>query len=493
MLEVVKIIPNWINKRKDNKQIFLLLLGLFFLVACSAFPLRDQSLSLTSTPNVIVLPTTARLTPAIELSTSLPDLASLVSQTAVPAAIPTQLKTTPAATITATITEGNSWSAHPGVSADGRFVVFESNASNLVADDQNNVTDIFVYDRVLGMMQRVSVAGDGSEATHANTQATISADGSLIAFSSQSGNLVPGDTNNRPDIFVHNRVTGSTERVSVASNGSQSNGQFTHSPVISADGRSVLFVSDATNLSDILLPHQGNHLFVHDLDSRQTTLVDVNSENIPANGDSLWADISADGRFVVFTSWASNLTSDTPTEATGRLFVHDRVTGITKLIGEGIAQAISANGRYVAYLRTVENEGVYLFIYDWKSAAETQVSWIASGIHGRPGTNEVNMSADGRYVVFRGVGRNEVTNEEKSYTDIFLYDQVEGSIELISVDSHNMPANSGSGHPDISDDGNWVVFDSNANNLVNNDTNEETDVFIREIANSKTWRIPVLR
>src|SRR5438094_1790918 len=144
----------------------------------------------------------------------------------------------------------NASSGAPAISADGRFVAFLSDATYLVPGDTNGEPDVFVHDRQTGTTERVSVASDGTEgnppAGAGNGKPAISAAGRFVAFDSSASNLVPGDTN-RQDVFVHDRLTGTTELVSMDSVGIQGNG-WSYSPAISADGRFVAFDSSASNL-----------------------------------------------------------------------------------------------------------------------------------------------------------------------------------------------------------------------------------------------------
>ncbi|NMG21975.1 calcium-binding protein, partial [Brasilonema bromeliae SPC951] len=144
-------------------------------------------------------------------------------------------------------TQGNNYSRKPTISADGRFVAFYSAANNLVAGDTNNSSDIFVRDLLTGTTTRVSVADDGTQGNNNSSNPAISADGRFVAFDSTASNLVAGDTNNTSDIFVRDLLTGTTTRVSVADDGTQGNG-FSYTPAISADGRFVAFESSASNL-----------------------------------------------------------------------------------------------------------------------------------------------------------------------------------------------------------------------------------------------------
>src|SRR5207248_5589264 len=143
--------------------------------------------------------------------------------------------------------EASGYSSGPSISADGRFVAFRSDAANLVADDTNNVADVFVHDRQTGETQRVSVSTAGAEANGVSQRPAISADGRYIMFTSAASNLVAGDTNYSWDVFVHDRESGETLRVSVSSDGVQGT-RSSFGGAISADGRYVAFASTASNL-----------------------------------------------------------------------------------------------------------------------------------------------------------------------------------------------------------------------------------------------------
>jgi Tol biopolymer transport system component len=203
------------------------------------------------------------------------------------------------------------------VSADGRYVALASSASNLVTGDTNESTDVFVHDRATGETVRVSVASDGSQADAGSTDGSLSADGRYVIFNSSAANLVAGDTNLVADVFVHDRVSGETVRVSVASDGSEPNGRSGGSAV-SADGRYVAFQSTASNL----VPNDTNgsvdDVFVHDRATGETRLVNVSDAGMQATGslNSLLSDMSADGRYVVFASAAGNLVPGDTNNAT---------------------------------------------------------------------------------------------------------------------------------------------------------------------------------
>ncbi|MFJ5695519.1 TolB family protein [Arthrobacter sp. NPDC093125] len=216
----------------------------------------------------------------------------------------------------------------PEISSDGRYVSFESRANNLVPGDTNGTFDAFVRDRVTGSTERVSVASDGTQANGSSQRAAISADGRYVAFVSDASNMVPGDTNGTFDAFVRDRVTGSTERISVTDDGTQANGIGSFNPAISADGRYVAFGSFADNL----VPGDTSFydIFVRDRVTGSTERVSVASDGTQANENSLGLDeslrapaISGDGRYVAFTSRASNLVPG-DTNGVPDVFVRDR-------------------------------------------------------------------------------------------------------------------------------------------------------------------------
>ena len=202
--------------------------------------------------------------------------------------------------------EGNESSWYGAISTDGRYVAFYSFASNLVAGDTNGQSDVFVRDIVAGTTTRVSISNAGLQADQGGSVPAISADGRYIAFLSYSTNLVAGDTNNAGDIFVRDTVAHTTTRVSLDSAGTQANNSSTDLPSISANGRYVAFLSYASNL--VAGDTNGNEdAFVRDTVAGTTTRVNVDSAGTQANDNAFFPAISADGRYVAFWSWASNL------------------------------------------------------------------------------------------------------------------------------------------------------------------------------------------
>ena len=263
---------------------------------------------------------------------------------------------------------GVGFTGDPSISADGRFVAFHSDASNLAGiPDSNGAEDVFVRDTALNTTRILSVAPGGAPGNSGSHGAAISGDGQRVAFTSEASDLVPGDTNNAADILMVPRAGGPAVRVSVATGGAQSDGRSENAS-ISGDGRYVAFLSSATNL----VPADTNGIadtFVRDVLLGTTTRVSVDSSGVQADGPSIGTPvISRDGRFVAFTSDATNLVSD-DTNGVADTFVHDSLTHRTVRVsvGEGGQQgnlagaiqypatAISGNGRYVAFTSLAGN------------------------------------------------------------------------------------------------------------------------------------------
>lgn len=257
---------------------------------------------------------------------------------------------------------GNDQENTPVVSADGRFVAFSSPSTNLVADDTNNAWDIFVRDRVTATTSRVNlssagVPGNGNAWGEGSFTPSISPDGRFVSFTSHSTNLVPGDTNREADVFVHDRRTGDTVRVSVTDDGSQGQsgwglGSSSGPQAVSADGRRVAFTSCTALVPDDTM--QGCDIYVRDVDAGTTRLVSRRTDGVVANDWSVSAAISADGSRVAFSTSATNVISTGV--ASARIFLRDLRNGTTVHVdpgsvdGDSYSPAVDATGRHVAFL-----------------------------------------------------------------------------------------------------------------------------------------------
>ena len=387
--------------------------------------------------------------------------------------------------------EANGGSAKPAISDDGRFEAFVSGASNLVSGDTNNADDIFVHDIQTGQTTRVSVSSSGVEANGYSSSPAISGDGRYVAFYSDATNLVSEDTNGCGDIFVHDRQTGQTTRVSVSSSGVEENAPpsddyFVLS--ISGDGRYVAFYSDATNLvsGDT---NGAADIFVHDIQTGTTTRVSVASDGSEANAGSSEPSLSGDGRYVVFVSGATNLVTE-DTNGKADVFVRDLQAGTTtrasvnssevEAIGGGYSPDISGDGRYVVFLSKSSNLdprasdfGGYNLAYvrDLQVGQTTLASVYSTGdVLGVGDIDVPTISRDGRYVAFEFREHGDPT------PNAYVYDLLTGDF---------VPAVHGSDQSNwlsISANGSFVAFSSNTSNLVSGDTNGQPDIFVSEVS-----------
>jgi Tol biopolymer transport system component len=357
-------------------------------------------------------------------------------------------------------TEGNAWSVQPSISGNGRFVAFRSGASNLVEDDTNHSSDSFVHDRVTGETTRVSVASDGAQASSGSLVFSISTSGRYVAFTSFADDLVAGDDNYAYDVFVRDRDAGETTRVSVDSDGAEGD-DHSWGGGISADGRYVAFYSDATDLvegdtnnfcdsdNDGVYEDNCTDVFVHDRQTGDTTRVSVSSDGTQGNGSSWWISISGDGRYVAFTSYASNL-----------------VTGDTN--------------NFCDY----DNDSIYddnctdIFVHDRETGETTLVSVASDGAQANYSSSAPSISGDGRYVTFGSFASNLVESDTNGVRDIFIHDRQTGQTERVSVGSDGSQANYLSRDACISGDGHHVSFSSQATTLVEGETGIDHDIFV---------------
>ncbi len=344
--------------------------------------------------------------------------------------------------------DASSVNSAASVSADGRYVAFISGATNLVAGDTNGKIDVFVRDTVAGTTRRVSVDSSGRQANAASNGSSISADGRKVVFQSVASDLVVGDTNMRQDVFVHDLTTGETIRVSVANDGSQANGSsgsdgWGNAPAISADGRFVVFESTATNL----VPNDTNgtrDIFIRDTANGTTRLVSVASNGAQGNAASSIPSVSAKGNLVAFQSYASNLTPN-DTNASWDIFVRNLETGTTTRVStsetgaEGnqgsYAPVISADGRWVAFTSWANNlvpgdtnDRGDIFLRDIvkgslsliSATPEGAVGGSISGFDSIYNLRGIALSPDARHIAFQSWAPDLVADDTNNVVDIFV-------------------------------------------------------------------------
>ena len=422
-------------------------------------------------------------TPPVETSAPTPTDTLTATPTITPLPTPVQSTThQPGA-------QGNDHSSSPCISADGRHVVFSSSADNLVEGDTNQVADVFVHDRQTHTTELVSLASDGTQANETSSQPCISADGRWIVFVSLASNLAARDTNDMPDVFVHDRNTGATTLVSAVIDGRAGNG-MSMEPKISADGRWIAFSSSADDLVPEVDAYTGadtadtngtTDIFVYDRQGGSIWRVSLSSNGEQANGASDLPGISSDGRWVVFWSAADNLV---PGHGTG-IYLHDRSAGSTVWIVDGFAPTISPDGRWIGYLSvssdtSSDDGGYYATLYDRQTNEVTVIGAYAREIHGRP-SNAISFSTDAEWLAFASTlafPANPTSSEGEWGQQIFLRDSSLGALTPISISPDGLLGNSYSALAHLSSDGHWVAFQSFADNLVPEDTNGFMDIFV---------------
>ncbi len=413
----------------------------------------------------------------------------------------TEGATTVLVSVSSTEEQGNGVSAIqiPAISADGRYVAFDSKASNLVPGDGNGAMDVFVRDLVAGTTRRVSVSSSGDAGNARSTAPAISEDGRFVAFQSFATNLVNEDNNGKVDVFLHDLSSGRTTLASLSSDGEQGNGASAV-PSLSRNGRLVAFVSGASDMVDGDVNGQDD-VFLRDIVAGMTTLVSVSSDGEQGNDASFNPSISSDGGSVVFNSLASNLVEgDAP--GTIDIFLRDLDASATTRVnvsftggqdnGESfiVNDAISAHGRFVAFRSSADNlvpedENAHVldaFVRDMVAGETFLVSVSSSGEQGNADTCcSGGISANGRYVSFRSDATNLVSGDTNRAADVFVRDLLAGTTIRASIS-----ANGEEGQPlrenhqaTISGDGRFVPFASFASNLVPGDVNGTQDVFVR--------------
>lgn len=389
--------------------------------------------------------------------------------------------------------EARQASIRPSLSLDGRFVVFESRASELVAGDTNRLPDVFLHDRATGATERVSVAADGSEARGSSELPRVSADGRFVVFTSNAANLVAGDTNLTSDVFLRDRTLAATTRVSVAFDGREGDDE-SRGGVISADGRIVAFESNATTLVPGHL--HGFGIVVHDLGSGAVAQASIASDGTHADADSSSPAVSADGRFVAFESRATNLVPGDTNQASD-VFLHDRATGTTTRVsvasdgtegnGDSFRAALSADGSVVVFesrasnlVAADTNATADVFIHDRASGITTRVSVASDGTQADRTSFLAAISGQGHMVVFTSEATNLVSQDGNGAPDVFLHDRISGATARVSVAGDGREADGPSVGGTLSLDGAVLAFESEATNLAPGDTNGVADVFVRE-------------
>ncbi len=376
----------------------------------------------------------------------------------------------------------------------GRYVVFVSAASNLVADDTNGRIDVFRRDRVARETVLVSVSSSGELADGSSDKAEVSADGRFVVFNSFATNLAPAglDTNADNDVFLRDFFTGTTELVSVSLAGGAGNGPSTY-PDVTPDGRFVVFQSEA----DDLVPGDTNaasDVFVRDRVSGATARVSIASDGAQGNAASFLPRISDDGRYVSFVSRATTMVVG-KTSSYFDVFVHDRAQGTTIRVSEAVGggdpdadsyslPVITGDGAWVVFASEARNlvagdtnDAYDVFLWSRASGAVERAS-VGDGEEQADAavyTEGLGVTSDGRYVVWSSAATNLVPGDTNAVEDVFVRDRTLATTERITVD--DIQGNGASRRPNMSADGRCIVFESAATNFLPGDTNGAFDVF----------------
>ena len=367
-------------------------------------------------------------------------------------------------------------SLDPTISGDGRYVAFASGSTKLVPGDTNAADDIFVRDRQTGRIERVSLSSSGLQADRFSILPAISANGRYVAFVSYATNLaLPVDR--MPHTYVHDRLTGVTERVGFSNDAR-------YRPSLSADGRYVILGSWA------LRPREQMYFSVYVWDR----LLGHALERVATNHAS-WPKspvISGNGRYVAYEGYVV---------VGGALvvgvYIYDRFTGLTRRVDRnsneepgnlpGSEPSISYDGRYVAFTSSATNLAVSdsngatdVFVRDREAGTTTRVS-VGPGARQADGNSyRPAISANGLRVAFVSDAGNLTSYDQNGVADIFLRDWQAGVTQLLSVDSNGQQGNRASESPAINAGGRYVAFASSASDLVSNDLNTSSDVFVRD-------------
>ena len=386
--------------------------------------------------------------------------------------------------------------ARTGATPDGRFVVFVSFADNLVPGDTNMSADVFLRDRLTGTTERVSVSSREREGNNhsgiTSEQADVSNDGRFVAFDSEATNLVRNDDNARAEVLVRDRQTGETELISRGLDGNPATGD---SPAISADGRFVAFISGAQNL---VAGHPefdiNDHVYVFDRQTQSIERVDVNAAGELAAGSALSVDISADGRFVAFDTLADNLLTGPGDQNGWDVFVRDRQTGTIEGIstvgdtgvfeGDSFLSSISASGQFVGFTSDDSFDGDTngfisdALVFDRQLDTVRIVNRNNAGVQANDESETPFVSADGTFAVFSSRGSNLVAGDTNGLYDVFRRNLVTGITERLAGDDDSFGSHAiASG---LTPDGLVVPLITGAD-LLASDDNFAFDVYVADL------------
>jgi Tol biopolymer transport system component len=411
-----------------------------------------------------------------------------------------RIRPTPRAELVSVAPNGRSTAeeaAFAGVSGDGRYVVFHSSATTLVPGavyPAPGMTQVFVRDRLVGATTLVSAASPGVAGNSVSLRPVISRDGRYVAFASYADDLVAGDANDRQDIFRWDRVTGDIVKVTASGLGGGTD-EDSYDPSISADGQRITYSTEATNV-DTDDDNGFADMYVWEAGSGLAERVSVDTTGGDPNGSSEAGVLSADGTHLVFTSTASDLVVD-DTNGVRDVFRRNLVDDTTVLVSQppvGVANAlsgqgtVSADGRYVAFSSAADNlvaggspdnGTTNAFVRDMITGTTVLVSKDRlSGPTDAFSYPPTSVSDDGRLVVFSSLASDLVAGDTNAQPDAFVWDRATGTVGLAVRDAGWGHPNGAVYEPILSADGRWIAFYSTATDLLPSDTTAEVDVYV---------------
>lgn len=396
-------------------------------------------------------------------------------------------------------TEADAAAGLTAISGDGRYVAFSTSATNLGAVDTNGFDDVYVRDTWLGTTERVSEPSGGGQGDGPSTYPSISADGRWIVFTSWATNLVPNDANSTNDVFLHDRALNVTTRVNVSATGAEGDSN-SFLGTLTPNGRFVTFLSFATNL----VPgdtNQNRDVFLVDLVLGSIERVSVGDQGQEGDGSSggsgSSAFTSADGRFVAFTSTATNFVPG-DTNFVDDVFLRDRVAGTTRRISIGVGgvepddacevTALTPDAAYLALASAATNlvagdtngttDG---FVVTLATGAIERVTVSATGAQAAGTSWSLATSADGRFVAFLSTSSDLVPNDGNGKRDVFLRDRVGGTTQLVDVSDLGQQTDQDAYGISFAARGTALAFSSAGATLVPFDTNNVADAFLRDL------------
>jgi Tol biopolymer transport system component len=387
----------------------------------------------------------------------------------------------------------NEGSQQPAISGDGRFIAFASYFNGLVEGEDNIHSDVFVHDRNTGETTLVSVATDGTPGNSTSLDPSISDDGRYVAFQSLSTNFIEGDTNNRRDVFLHDRQTGTTTCLST-SPGGEIGDATSIEPEVSGDGKFVVFTSTSSNLiaGDT---NDSSHVFLYEIATGTTTLVSHGPGGVFSNRIAQEPTINEDGRYVAYMSDATNVVAG-DNNGIYDVYLYDRMSDTTSIVsvdsqgvqgnGQSDSPSLSDDGQTITFLSYATNlapgetnfeSKVYVHFFTSGETRRVSVTLGGDPVAGNVDA-PISISGNGRYVAYYSWASDVVAGDTNDEGDIFVHDLDTGTTRRASLSISGAEADDYSYDPDLTDDGGEVAFASGATNLVEGDTNGLDDIFV---------------